>query len=241
MEYGLQLYSIRDIGAKSFEDTLKCASELGYSFVETAGFGGKSAEEVKALLEKYNLKISGTHSGYDDLENNYEETLAFHKTIGNKNYIIPSYKLDCQENIDYFVEKINPLCDKFEAEGMTLGYHNHHREFIPNPDGFVAFEQLLYRTKLKLEVDTYWAFVGMKNPVELLERVGNRLHFIHIKDGNSQGNGTPLGMGEAPVKDVYKWAKEHNIPMVVESETCTPSGPKEAEICINYLRSLEKE
>ncbi len=241
MEYGLQLYSIRDLGSVGFEDTLKCASELGYAFVETAGFGGKTAEEVKALLEKYNLKLSSTHSGYPDLVNNYEETLAFHKTIGNKNYIIPGHKMNCQADIDDFVEKINPLCDKMAAEGITLGYHNHHWEFIPNADGSVVYEQLLYRTKLKLEVDTYWAFVGMKNPVELLERVGERLHFIHIKDGSAAGGGKPLGMGEAPVSDVYNWAKEHNIPMVVESETCTPSGPAEAEICINYLRSLEKE
>lgn len=30
------------------------------------------------------------------------------------------------------------------------------------------------------------------------------------------------------------------IPMVVESETCNPSGIAEAEICIKYLKGLEK-
>ena len=35
-------------------------------------------------------------------------------------------------------------------------------------------------------------------------------------------------------------AKENNIPLVVESETLTPSGIEEARICIEYLKSLEK-
>ncbi|MBR4072543.1 MAG: sugar phosphate isomerase/epimerase [Clostridia bacterium] len=241
MEYGLQLYSIRDVGGKSFEESLKVAAELGYDAVETAGFGGCSAQEVKELLDKYGLKLWSTHSGYPELMENYNETIAFHKAIGNKNYIIPGYMMTCQADIDAFVENVNILCDKMAAEGITLGYHNHHWEFIPNADGTVVYEQLLCRTKLKFEIDTYWAFVGMKNPVLLLERVKDRLFFIHIKDGSPDGNGTPLGKGEAPVADVYNWAKAHNIPMVVESETCTPDGPTEAKICIDYLHSLEKE
>ena len=47
-------------------------------------------------------------------------------------------------------------------------------------------------------------------------------------------------MGDAPVKAVYEKAKEMGIPMVVESETITPSGLEEARICIEYLRSIEK-
>ena len=91
-----------------------------------------------------------------------------------------------------------------------------------------------------LEIDTYWAYVGMKNPVALLERLKDRVKVIHVKDGDADGNGTPLGMGTAPVADVYAKAIEMGLPMVVESETCKPDGMTEAEICIKYLKSLEK-
>lgn len=47
MEYGLQLYSVRDITASDLEGTLKQVAELGYKFVEFAGFFGHSAETVK--------------------------------------------------------------------------------------------------------------------------------------------------------------------------------------------------
>ena len=98
----------------------------------------------------------------------------------------------------------------------------------------------MYRTNLDIEVDTFWAFVGMGHPIELLERLQDRIHVIHIKDGFADGRGMPLGMGEAPVADVYKKAKEMGALMVVESETLTPDGLTEARICIDYLRSQEK-
>lgn len=239
MDIGIQLYSVRDSMENDFEGTLKKLSELGYTSVEFAGFYGKTADEVNALLQKYNLKLSGTHSSFDDLVNNYEETVAFHKAIGNKHYIIPGYDLWSQEKLDKFVAEVNPICERLAKDGITLGFHNHHKEFEVLENGEVVYEQLIYRTNLKLEIDTYWAFVGMKNPIGLLDRLADRVHFVHIKDGSADGNGEPLGLGEAPVKDIVAKAKEMGIPMVVESETCNPSGLKEAEICINYLKTLE--
>ena len=236
---GIQLYSVRDSMAEDFEGTLKKISELGYSSVEFAGFFGHTAEQVNEILAKYNLTVSGTHSGFDDLVNNYDETVAYHKAIGNKYYIIPGYDLWSQEKLDKFVEQVNPICEKLAKDGITLAFHNHYKEFEVLENGEMVYEQLIYRTNLKLEVDTYWAFVGMKNPIGLLERLGDRVIFAHIKDGDVNKNGKPLGMGEAPVKDVVAYVKSKGVPMVVESETCNPTGLAEAEICINYLKSLE--
>lgn len=240
MEYGLQLYSVRDITKDNFEDAVRKVAALGYSFVETAGFFDRTPEQFNALMAETGLRLSGTHTGLKALVEDYENTLAFHKAIGNKYYIIPGHSLKNQAELDDFVEKVNDLQPKLAAEGITLAYHN-HREFVPNPDGSVPMEQIVLRTNLKLEVDTYWAFVGLKgNPISYLERIKDRLIYVHMKDGSPDGNGTPLGMGAAPVAEVYEWVKAHNIPMVVESETCTPDGITEAKICIEYLRSLEK-
>jgi len=236
---GIQLYSVRDGMEKDFEGTLKKISELGYTSVEFAGFFGRTAEQVNEILNKYNLKVSGTHSSFDDLVNKYEETVAYHKAIGNKYYIIPGYDLWSQEKLDKFVSEVNPICEKLAKDGITLAFHNHYKEFEVLENGEMVYEQLIYRTNLKLEVDTYWAFIGMKNPIGLLERLGDRVIFAHIKDGDVNKNGKPLGLGEAPVKDVVAYVKSKVIPMVVESETCNPSGLEEAEICINYLNSLE--
>ena len=52
MEYGIQLYSVRDLTEKNLDDALRQVSALGYRFVEFAGFFGHSAEDVRAMLEK---------------------------------------------------------------------------------------------------------------------------------------------------------------------------------------------
>lgn len=240
MEYGIQMYSVRDLTEKNMDEALRQVGELGYKFVEFAGFFGIPAEEIKAMLDKYGLKVSGTHTGWREIAEHFEETVAYHKAIGNKNIIIPGGDFSDQKKLDALIDMINEFQPKLAAEGITLGYHNHHKEFLPNKDGSNIEDQLIYRTNVMLEIDTYWAYVGMKNPIALLERLGDRVKVIHIKDGDSEGNGTPLGMGTAPVADVYQKAIEMGLPMVVESETCKPDGMTEAKICIEYLKSLEK-
>jgi sugar phosphate isomerase/epimerase len=207
--------------------------------VEFAGFFGASAAEVVEWLRENNLKISGTHTGLKELMENLEETIAFHQAIGNPRIIVPYAELDGQAKIDELVERMNALALRLESEGIRLGYHNHAHEFKVNPDGSVAFEQLLYRTTLDLEIDTFWAYAAGVDPVLTLERLKDRVPVIHIKDGFADGEGMPLGRGTAPVKAVYEKAMALGIPMVVESETLSPSGLDETEVCIGYLESLE--
>ncbi len=241
MEYGIQLYSVRDVAKESLEQAVMQVADLGYKKMEFAGFFDHSAESVRQMLEKYDVELFGTHSSFDDLVRDFDNTLAYHKAIGNRNYIIPAYKLPSQTALDAFIDAAGPISKKLEKEGINLCFHNHAKEFLPTEDGAQVYDQLLYRTNLMLEVDAYWAYVGMKDPVKLLERVKNRVMAIHIKDGFADGKGMPLGMGEAPVEAMWQWAKENKLPMIVESETLTPDGATEAKICIEYLRLLEQK
>lgn len=241
MDYGIQLYSIRDYAKENgLEAAVAKMAALGYKKMEFAGFYDCTAEEVAAILKKYDVEVCSTHSSFDDLVDDFEETVKFHKTIGNKLYIIPGYSLKNQQKLDTFIAQVNEIQPKLEAEGITLAFHNHHKEFLPNEDGGQIYDQLIYRTNIKLQIDMFWAFVGMKNPLALMDKVKDRLVSMHMKDGYADGNGMPLGMGEAPVAEVYAKALEMGLPMIVESETQTPDGPTEAKICIEYLRSLEK-
>lgn len=240
MDYSIQLYSVRDLTKENLDEALKKVAEIGYKYVEFAGFFGHSAEEVRAMLDKYGLEVSGIHSGLDPLLEDFDGMVEYNKKIGNKHYIIPGHDLTSQEKLDDFVEKVNVLNKKLAEHGITLAFHNHTREFIMNPDGSHIYDQLIYRTDIQLEVDTFWAFRGMKDPIALLERVKDRVTFIHVKDGTDEGRGTPLGMGFAPVKDVYAWAVANGKQMVVESETLNPSGVEEAKICFDYLKSIEQ-
>ena len=160
MDYGLQLYSVRDVTESDLEGTLKKVAEIGYRYVEFAGFFGHSAEEVKAMLDRYGLIVSGTHSGLGDLDADFEGTVKYHKTIGNTNYIVPGAPTWTAAELDETIEKINKYQPMLAAEGIRMAYHNHDGEFKPNADGQIPHEEMERRTNIDFQIDTFWAFVA---------------------------------------------------------------------------------
>lgn len=241
MEYGLQLYSVRDMTGADFEGALREVAALGYRFVEFAGFFGHSAEEVKQLLDAYGLSVSGTHTGWQELTaDNIEATIAYHTAIGNKNIIIPGADLSTKEKLDALIDLINEAQPRLAQAGITLGYHNHAHEFVPTEYGAIIHKELEERTRVGFEIDTYWAYVAGEDPVALLSRLSDRVKVIHLKDGYQDGHGMALGEGTAPVAAVREYAIANGLLMVVESETCQPTGIEEVGRCIRYLNSLEE-
>jgi sugar phosphate isomerase/epimerase len=68
-----------------------------------------------------------------------------------------------------------------------------------------------------LEVDTYWAAVGGQDPVELLGRLGDRVRFVHIKDGPATADTSrqlPAGQGVIPVRGVLAAASALEVAVV---------------------------
>ncbi len=238
-DYGIQLYSVRDAMKENMRETLKKIKDMGYKYVEFAGFFGHSAEEVKAMLDETGLIISGTHSSWEDLRpSKIMETVAYHKTIGNPDYIVPGADLSSLSKIEDFCAVMNFAQPILAAEGIKLGYHNHSHEFALMPYGTTIHAELERRTGVHFQIDTFWAFNAGCDPIAVMERLKDRIHVIHLKDGFVGGKGIPLGQGEAPVKAVIDYAVKNGLTMVVESETLQPSGLAEAEACMEFLKSV---
>lgn len=239
MNYGIQLYSVRDMAQVDYEKALKEVAALGYEFVEPAGFFGHSAEQVKDWLDQYGLTVSGTHSGFADLDEDFEAAVKYHKTIGNTKYIVPGIDVSSREALDVSVEKFNKYAPMLADHGIEMGYHNHHREFILNQDAICPELYLREKTQIKFQIDTYWAFVAKRDPVEVMEEYRDRLiGCIHLKDGFRYPGikGCALGEGSAPVRDVIAKAKDMGLAMVVESEGLDPTGIEEVGRCAAFLK-----
>ncbi len=240
IEYGLQLFSVRDLTDKDLEGALKAVAEMGYKYVEYAGFFGHSAEQVKEWQDKYGLQCSGTHTGWGEiLPENIEATIAYHKTIGNKHIIIPGADLGTLEKIIDFCAVMNKAQLRLAQEGISLGYHNHSHEFVVMPWGSTIHSELEKRGTFDFEIDTFWAFNAGIDPIATLERLSGRVKVIHLKDGFKGGAGKSLGQGEAPVLAVREYAITAGLRMVVESEGCDPSGLEEVKRCIDFLKAQE--
>lgn len=240
MEYGLQLYSVRDITENDLAGALRQVAALGYKFVEFAGFFGHSAEEVKQMLSENGLFVSGAHVGLSEISpERIDETIAYHKAIGNKSLIVPAADYSTPEKLDALIDALNAAQPKITDAGMTLGYHNHDGEYKPTAYGALVHKAIEERTGVELEIDTYWVYAAGQDPIAELARLGDRVRVIHVKDGLSDRTGRALGEGTAPVAEVVAYAKAHGLCMVVESEGLDPTGIEEVGRCMNYLKTLD--
>lgn len=239
-EFGIQMYSLRDITKSDMNRALSEIARMGYKTAEFAGFFGYKSEYIKGLLDKYGIKAVATHTGYGDLVNNFAATVAYHKAIGCTDIIIPGASVYDRKGIEEFIENVNKWIPALKAEGITLHYHNHDGEFKTVADGFVPHDELAARTELKFEIDTYWAYVAGRDPIEVLEYYGDRVEFIHLKDGYADKTGKSLGQGTAPVAAVLDYAVKTGKKIVVESEGLDPTGLEEVERCADYLKASGK-
>ena len=247
MNYGLQLYSVRDITQTDFEGALRQVAEMGYTMVEPAGFFGHEAKEVAAMLKTYGLKCCSTHTSLTEISENIKGVIDFHRAIGCSDIIIPSARFKTKEELDNTIERMNAALPIIEAEGMKLHYHNHSKEFWLNKDGLIAEDELAKRTRINFELDTFWVFNAGLDPLTVMEQYRDRLEFIHLKDGipqdrsnpESKARGKSVGSGQAPVVAVREKAIEMGLNIVIESEGLDPTGPEEAKRCIDFLRALD--
>lgn len=186
MKLGVQLYSVRDDMGKDFEGTLKKVSDMGYEGVEFAGLYGKSAAEVKALCETYNLTPVSAHVALHEMLED-EGVLQTYADIGCKFVAIPWLNEEDRPGhpaFDRNLPKIIALAKRAKALGMFLAYHNHDFEFEKIDGEYVL--DMLYRTVpadlLKAELDTCWVNVGGEDPVQYVRKYAGRVDIIHLKD-----------------------------------------------------------
>ena len=127
-----------------------------------------------------------------------QETIAYHQAIGCRNLIVPYESFATKGEIDAFIQRVQQVEPQLNAAGITLHYHNHDHEFKPNQDGLIPEEELLARTNLLLEVDTYWVYAAGKDPVAFLQEHKDRIRVIHLKDGKGGDACASLGPGHRP-------------------------------------------
>jgi len=105
------------------------------------------------------------------------------------------------------------ISDAAAAHGLSVGYHNHEFELESVIDGTPALEVFAAAlpANVVLEIDTYWVEVGGVDAAELLARLGDKVQFLHVKDGPKNKNDVEqvaVGRGSMPVRDILQAARQ---------------------------------
>ena len=196
---GLQLYSVREQCKTDLPGTLAAVSKIGYRGVEFAGYHGRSAKELRKLLDDNGLVACGTHTPYESvLGDKLKETIEFNRTIGNQFLIVPwmNETKSKQEWLDR-AKLFNDIADKVKADGMWVGYHAHAHDF-KQIDGVSAWDLFFGNTKpeVVMQLDTSNCCEGGADPVAVLKKYPGRARSIHLK---AHGGGPEAVIGEDKV------------------------------------------
>jgi sugar phosphate isomerase/epimerase len=242
---GLQLYTVRDDCARDFPGTLKAVAKMGFSGVEFAGYYGRTAEELRKMLDEDGLKCYGTHISLDSLlEENFDKTVAFNKILGNRLLVIPGFPQERVSTRAGWIDTAkvcSAIADKLAKYHMILGYHNHSVEFRPL-DGELPWDTFFNNAdkKVAIQFDTGNALEAGVQAAPYLTKFPGRVISVHVKDFSSTNHEALLGEGDEQWDKVIPILKGKNGPhwLIIEQETYPIPPLQCAEKCLHTLQKM---
>jgi len=195
MNIGLQLYTVRDACEQDLEGTLETVASLGYDGVELFSLHGRTAADVRALLDANGLAVAGRHVGLDA---DAAQLAADAEALGCDRVALAWIEpIATIEERDAAVEEIVGLGERARDAGLRYGFHNHWSE-VPRLDDGASLLELL-PDWVWLELDLGWVWHSGNSPVELLEWARGRTPLVHAKDLRSRETREYVPVGEGGV------------------------------------------
>jgi sugar phosphate isomerase/epimerase len=253
---GVVSYTYRNYFTKDVPGTLDMIKAAGFTDIEFSSLFGKTAAELRTLLDARAINCSSFGVNYDDFVNKTAEVAQNAKTLGAQ-YVrvasIPHSGAFTLEEAQKAVTDFNRI-GKILKEQYGLGfiYHEHGFEFQPYQDG-TLYDYIVKQTDpryVSFELDIMWAFFPGQDPAALLTKYGNRYKALHLKDlkkgvkgdfsgGTNQDNDVALGTGQIDIPAVMKAAKKAGVEHYYiedESNNVLTQVPQS----LAYLKSLKQ-
>ncbi len=197
-QVAVQLYSIHKyIPTVGIEKALEEVAKIGYKGVEFAGYYGKSAAELKKMLNDNGLVGCGTHVGRDAFSPaNVKRTCEFNLGYGNTTIICPGGGNFPKkgENLDDFLKMLvdyyNTAAEEAAKYGCKIGLHNHTGEFnMKMKDGTTYWDYFFSNThqNVCMEQDVGWTTCAGHDPCEQYKKYPHRSVTLHAKE-NGMGS-----------------------------------------------------
>ncbi len=199
-EFGIQLWSVRTDMQNDPASTLAALGEMGYDFVEAAGYSngkfyGMTPEVFRNLVEDNGMIFLSSHVGrnlpgeedWDEAMQWWAECIDAHAAAGVKYIVQPSMSragYNSLEGLARYCAYFNTIGEMCNERGIRFGYHNHASEF-QQLEGEIIFDYMLQHTdpsRVMFQMDLYWVVVGGADPVDYFERYPGRFEHWHVKD-----------------------------------------------------------
>ncbi len=193
---GLQLYTIRDAMGKDVPGSLKKVSDIGYKYLELAGYAdgkfyGYEPDDFKKMVADLGMEILSSHTQVEAQGitlDNARKMADDHAKLGVKYCVQPWIVEDARKSVASFRKMVadwNKVGAIMKESGIQFGYHNHNFEFgvvegkVPYYDIFLTE---LDKDLVTMELDMFWASKAGQNPAEIIKKYPGWFQLFHMKD-----------------------------------------------------------
>ena len=241
---GVQLYTVRRAMQDSVERTLEQVARIGYKEVEFAGYFGRPAKDIRALLDANGLSAPSAHSAdLPSIRNRFGQVLEDAATIGHR-YVICASLPRSEQSADGYkrvAAEFNNAGALAAKSGITLGYHNHDGEFQPLGDTN-GYDILLAECDPKvvtMQMDLFWTVKAGRDPLAFFAKYPGRFSSVHVKDMAADGAMVDVGAGLLPFTKYFAQSKQAGIQhYFVEHDS--PTDPMTSiAVSYKYLSALK--
>jgi sugar phosphate isomerase/epimerase len=210
----VQLYSVREAIAADLQGAVARLAQIGLRHVEPYAFAER-VEEYERAFAASGLSAPSGHAAVidsDDPDRFFEAAVR----LGIRTVIdpmVPSERWRSAADVARTAGRVNELAARAATFGLAFGYHNHQWELgnrIAGRHALLGFVDRLDES-VELEIDTFWASVGGADTPGLLRSLGDRVTFIHVKDGALSEDTSlqqPAGRGAVDVLGVLAAAPQ---------------------------------
>lgn len=212
---GVQLYTVRTLLENDFEGTIDKIAGIGYSEVELHQFFGRTAAEVRGILDGAGLDAPARHVGLDDLRTRIDEIVDETTTLGC-GWVVCPYVGESERTLEGYrkvADDLNAAAAVCTAAGISFAYHNHDFEFAPLDDA-IPYDLLLEycdNDLVAMELDLFWIIKGGANPLEYFSRHPGRFSLCHVKDMSAEGRMVDVGAGIIDFPTIFASADQAGL------------------------------
>jgi sugar phosphate isomerase/epimerase len=235
-DFGLQLYTLRDVIAEDPEATLRQVADFGYTQIESYDgpmgmWWNMGNTGYKSLLDELGMTAISSHANvFEEFERKANEAAEIGLTFIVCPWVGPQESMDDFRRI---AGQFNEMGEIANDLGLRFAYHNHAYSF-EELEGELPQDVMMENTDPELveyQMDIYWVIAAGHDPAEWMQKYPGRFTTCHVKDmaPGDEPESTVLGTGSIDFAQLLPVAAEYGMEeFIVEQEAYAGTTPIDA-------------